>query len=538
MSSADGKPVQSPLQESPWVKSSHARNMISDWINKSRLSLPLIVFACLLLTITLSALQIFYGNNPDIYIPLLISATSGLLAVTGLIIYRIYRYLLNPLRDIQKWAHSMHGGEFFSQIEQQNKGHMWDLIDELNRFGNEYSALVYNVDDMVSQQTSILAQKTRSLEIMYDVAARLNVSRDLNDLLERSLETIMDIVSARAGSIRLLTPEGKLKLVASKGLEKDIVESYQLITSDTCMMGNQLSEGEIISNTQLKNYKVNIAQPLYKGQLLRMIAVPLQHHDKNLGICKLFVDSELSANDKDIGELLTGLGQHLGLAIEKSRLDHEAQRLSIMQERAMLANELHDSLAQTFASLRFQVRMLDMTLQQVDNKLALEEIEKIENGLEQANKELRELMGHFRVRMDERGLVPALEEIVSQFEQQTTIKTFLHKDCADIDLPPEYEVQILRIIQESLANIRKHSHAHTARILIHCSNKGSYRILIEDDGVGVDDENTRDNTSGHHIGQTVMQERAQRINATLNIESEPSEGTRVILSFNYPELKS
>ncbi|MDH5593741.1 MAG: ATP-binding protein, partial [Gammaproteobacteria bacterium] len=146
-----------------------------------------------------------------------------------------------------------------------------------------------------------------------------------------------------------------------------------------------------------------------------------------------------------------------------------------------------------------------------------------------------ELMSHFRIRMDERGLVPALEEIVSQFEKQTDIKVFLHKDCRDIDLPPDYEVQILRIIQESLANIKKHSQAHTARIMLHCNGKGQYRILIEDDGVGVVEEETSLSSGGHHIGQSVMQERAQRIKATLTIESEPGEGTQVILSFNYPE---
>ncbi|MDH5189644.1 MAG: GAF domain-containing protein [Gammaproteobacteria bacterium] len=535
MPSVDGKPVNSEIQVNAWQKNSDARNIIHDWIVKSRLAQPLIVFSLLLLVITIASLQVFYNNSTEIFIPLLMTATIGLLGITALIIYRIYKYLLHPLRDIQRWAHSMHGGEFFAQIDQDEKGHLWDLIDELNRFGKEYSALVYNVDEMVAMQTSNLAQKTRSLEVLYDVAARLNVSRDLNDLLERTLDTLMDIVSARAGSIRLLTPEGKLKLLASKGLEKDIVEKFQLISSEACMIGNQISEGEILSHTKLKNYPVNIAQPLHKGKLLRMIAVPLQHHDKNVGICKLFVESDSSANDKDIQELLTGLGRHLGLAIEKSRLDHETQRLSIMQERAMLANELHDSLAQTFASLRFQVRMLDMTLQQVDNKMALEEIEKIENGLEHANKELRELMSHFRIRMDERGLVPALEEIVSQFEKQTDIKVFLHKDCRDIDLPPDYEVQILRIIQESLANIKKHSQAHTARIMLHCNGKGQYRILIEDDGVGVVEEETSLSSGGHHIGQSVMQERAQRIKATLTIESEPGEGTQVILSFNYPE---
>ena len=535
MSSIDSKHIDTNFQNRLQQPDVQARVLITDWLNKSRLYHPVTAFVLIMIMIGVSGVQIANDKNLPVFVPVLVCSVLAGIGVGGLIIFRIYKYLLRPLRDIQNWAHSMHGGEFFAQINQNENEHLWDLIDELNRFGKEYSALVYNVDEMVARQTESLAQKTRSLEILYDVAARLNVSRDLNEMLERSLEILMGIASARAGSIRLLTPDGKLKLVASKGLEKDVVENYRLITVDTRLMGTSLSEGEIISNTSLKNYNINLAQPLYKGKLLSMIAVPLQHHDKNLGICKLFVDSESTVKDKDTRELLTSIGQHLGLAIVKTRLDHESKRLSIMQERAMLANELHDSLAQTFASLRFQVRMLDMTLQQVGSKMALEEIEKIENGLDQANKELRDLMAHFRVRMDERGLLPALEEIIHQFEQQTGISVFFQQGCKDIDLPPDYELQILRIVQESLANIRKHSQAHTARVLLHCDDMGNYRVLIEDDGVGADEDNEKENISGHHIGQTVMQERAQRINARLTIDSEPGEGTQVMLSFKYPD---
>lgn len=469
---------------------------------------------------------------------LYISIISTVLSLSGvaLLVFKLNGLYILPLKRIHEWADKIHGGDFSAQIEEIPNSNTGNLISELNRFGREYDALSHNVDKMVHIQTQTLAQKTRSLEILYEVAARLNTSRNLNELLQLSLKTLMEIVHARAGSIRLLTKDNKLELVASIGLENDIVENYQVVSPDTCLVGNAMSEADILKQHDPKQYNIKPARPLFKGEPLEMVAVPLQHHDENLGICKLFIDTPNIIKRKDINDLLTSIGQHLGIAIEKARLDAESQRYSIIQERTLLANELHDSLAQTFASLRFQIRMLDNTLQGVGDKSALEEIEVIESGLDHANKELRELMAHFRIRMDERGLIPALEDIIANFSKDTGIATFFQNKCENLVLPPEYEVQILRIIQEALTNIRKHSKAHTTRILINCDGSGGYRILVEDDGIGISHNMQSDDSSGgEHIGRSVMLERAKQLNADLSIESEPGEGTQLILTFRYPE---
>ena len=96
------------------------------------------------------------------------------------------------------------------------------------------------------------------------------------------------------------------------------------------------------------------------------------------------------------------------------------------------------------------------------------------------------------------------------------------------------EMQVLRIIQEALANVRKHSDAHTVRVLLRCDKNDNYHILVEDDGVGMD----KPAFSGHpgeHLGLSIMKERARYLGGELRIESEPGEGTRVQLSFRTPE---
>ena len=206
------------------------------------------------------------------------------------------------------------------------------------------------------------------------------------------------------------------------------------------------------------------------------------------------------------------------------------------QERNALAHELHDSLAQTLASLRFQVSMLNSTLSDEGQAAAQREIDQIKNGLDEAYTELRELLAHFRAPIDARGLLPAIEDMVSQFRKQTGIHTFLQKEWDSTRLPANMEMQVLRIVQEALANTRKHSQAQNVRIMLRCNAEGHYRVLIEDDGVGMN-EPAFSGHPGEHIGLSIMQERARYLGGELRIESEEGEGTRVLLTFRYPDPK-
>ena len=235
--------------------------------------------------------------------------------------------------------------------------------------------------------------------------------------------------------------------------------------------------------------------------------------------------------------LLTSIGHHLGMAIEKSRLDEEANLLSIMEERTRLANELHDSLAQSLASLKFQVRVLDETLHSGEESALWQELERIENSLDEAYTELRELIAHFRAPIDKRGLVPAIEQAVERFRRNSQISAFLQLEWDNAQLPAEVEIQVLRIVQEALANIRKHSKANAVRVLMRASKNKEYMVLVEDDGVGIQDRIIKGGP-GEHLGLKILKERASRIGGTLKIESEAGEGTRVILRFPQPKDES
>jgi two-component system nitrate/nitrite sensor histidine kinase NarX len=177
--------------------------------------------------------------------------------------------------------------------------------------------------------------------------------------------------------------------------------------------------------------------------------------------------------------------------------------------------------------------MLDETLEQEpgDNSLARNELERIKNGLDEAHTELRELLNNFLAPVDQRGLILALEKMTQRFRQDTGIPIFFQCGCRQVNMGASEEMQLLRIVQESLANIRKHAKAHTVRVLLTCNTEGEYRLLVEDDGVGFDNVRPHGNP-GEHIGLSIMEERARRVGAEIRIESEPGEGTRVELTYN------
>ena len=237
-----------------------------------------------------------------------------------------------------------------------------------------------------------------------------------------------------------------------------------------------------------------------------------------------------------IKPLLTSIAHHLSIAIEKSHNEELSQQHIIKDERTRIAHELHDSLAQTLASLRFQVRVLDETLHQGDESTTWQQLEQIENSLDEANTELRELIANFRAPTSNQNLLDAIEKIVSQFRNETGIKAYLQKEWSNTSLTRENETQILRIIQEALWNIRKHSEAKTVRIMLRDGLEGKCHILIEDDGIGINDQVY--GSPGEHIGLTIMRERASRLGGELRVESEPGEGTRIVLELNQPEVKS
>jgi two-component system nitrate/nitrite sensor histidine kinase NarX len=218
----------------------------------------------------------------------------------------------------------------------------------------------------------------------------------------------------------------------------------------------------------------------------------------------------------------------LGVAIENQRLLARTRELAIAEERNLVAQGLHDSIAQGLNFLKLQVQMLEDSLERDARDEVREVIQMIEAGLRESYDDVRELLMNFRTKLDEGELIDALNNSAERFRRQTGIKVSVDVDSrtSGAPLPAEQQLQLLFIVQEALSNIRKHAHAQHVHITV--ENAEDFKLAVTDDGCGFDvvENQARKET---HVGLKIMHERAARLGARLTIDSTPGLGTRIAL---------
>lgn len=216
---------------------------------------------------------------------------------------------------------------------------------------------------------------------------------------------------------------------------------------------------------------------------------------------------------------------------EEVRRLREALRTGLANERQMMANEVHDSLAQALTYMRMRMSLLRDAIRQGDDVRAYKYWSDVDISLTNTHRRLRELITYFRSRMDPQGLLHALAEMSANFLDRTGVALEFANRVPDLDLPVAREVQVFHIVQEALANVCKHANARGARLTLDRKD-GGYEIAVEDDGVGmaVDAAGGEHGEPGHY-GIAIMRERARRLGGELTLESTPGAGTRVRLYF-------
>jgi len=434
--------------------------------------------------------------------------------------------LLAPLEQVRRWARQVRQGRPAAPLAWDEDGDD-ELADDLNVIGSRLSDQSRSLGPLAPHEADL---DVDTLKILYDVVANINTTHSLDDLLTRFLYTFKRITGAHGAAIWVENEQQQPELGASSGIDEELLLPGRHEVR-RCLCERAATEGKIWIEPTLDKCEKIAGRRFFDHNDIGLVAIPMRYRGKVNGIINLFLARATIEDIERIKPLLTSVTHHLGIAIEQYRTQEENRAHLIKEERTRIAHELHDSLAQSMASLRFQVRVLDETMHQGDESTTWQQLERIENSLDEANTELRALIANFRAPTYQRGLVEAIEQIVSQFRNETRIRTYLQKDCTTSTFPRDTEVQILRIIQEALWNIRKHSQAKTVRILIRNSHKDSCHILIEDDGVGINEQVY--GSPGEHVGLTIMQERASKIGGSLRVESEPGEGTRVLLDIRH-----
>ena len=494
-------------------------------------SLLSILFTLLLLIalISISALPADVPGSLSSYIPWFSTAAVVLVM---LLAYTVWRVLLDPLLRLCKWADLMRGFTSKTRVDINERSDFYELANDINMLSRVINQLSRETEEQLEEHTDYITRESQSLAILYEVAASINLSGDINELFQKSLDSLCQNLHARAGVIRQIMDSNKLEIAAIYGnVNKPFLDNVNNLLPFRASSGQSFYSPEKLSS-------LIIMDPDQAGDddMFLVVSVPMLYRDKPLGVINLFFQQAQSSDLENHNELLLSIGQHLGTAVEKYRLDEDQSQLLVIQERTRLSHELHDSLAQTMASLRIQVRILDEIFHSSDEPGIWDQLERVEYTIEQANSELRELISHFRIPMNKRGLISSIQESIQQLREETDMQIFLQNEWTYQELPQNIELQVLRIVQECLANIRKHSQAGSVRILLRAFRAGGeHYILVEDDGIGFNEANITP-VGGEHVGLSILRDRAGQINGDITIDSEPGEGTRVTLQFVYPAL--
>ncbi|MCK5396121.1 MAG: hypothetical protein KAJ32_09020 [Gammaproteobacteria bacterium] len=377
-------------------------------------------------------------------------------------------------------------------------------------------------------EKSLFEWSTDSLTLLYRITGSLCSANDEEHILHDFLILLKQHFNAGAGSIQLITDEGLMNLISYIGITEEQANCIQHTPIDGHLFD---FETNVIDEIQIHDNKLNI-ESLPPKQL----CIPVRYKIQTLGVINLFVEDDIDITE-ELAYLLLSVGAHLGESITRSLREKQTRRELIKKERNIIANELHDSLAQTLASLRFQVRILDQSLQPSGDFMTFKTIESIEHGLDEAGTALRQLIEHCRVPIAEQGLIPAVKRAVERFRKDTGLHIMLQCDEGKLLLPPNIELNAYRIVQEALTNIKKHAKAYIVRVLLSHDDDGNIHILIENDGKGFDQRKIH-TSDGKHLGLTIMRERAKHLGGELKIESDPDEGTRVELNFRFKEEKA
>ena len=234
----------------------------------------------------------------------------------------------------------------------------------------------------------------------------------------------------------------------------------------------------------------------------------------------------LSARHTD---LLTTAASQIALAVRNAQLYEQVRQMAVFEERYRLSREIHDGLAQTLAYLGLQMERLEKLVKVGRDEDALREMGEMRESIRAAYVDAREAIDGLRLAAEHPEQVAArLADYVAHFRQQTAIDTAFVADPPGLVVEPEVTLQLLRIAQEALTNVRKHAHAQHVEVRLVGQPEG-LELTITDDGVGLPHALAANGDYQRH-GMATMRERAQSLAGRFSIVTGAGQGTRIIVT--------
>ncbi|ABO22715.1 nitrate/nitrite two-component system sensor histidine kinase NarQ [Shewanella loihica] len=387
------------------------------------------------------------------------------------------RKVVTPLNQLMESANTISKGEFDVTMPDSEYIELSSLSNALATSAKELSTLYNNLENQVKEKTFALTRANNELKLLYDNLVMLHSGKLEISTLKQALN-----------QLRAHEPNSFLRLVIA---QDDKEKLY--IDAD--------GGWPIASRSQTR--------------------FPLKFADNELGYL------EVTA----LGEINHPLFENFAIMLARSIVIYNAgeqrQQLALMEERGVIARELHDSLGQLLSFLKIQVNLLSKGLDsQCRSPQVEEQLKEINEGVNTAYVQLRELLSTFRLTIKDPNLNHAIEMMLDQLRGQTTAKITLEDKLPIQLLGAHQHIHVLQLTREATLNAIKHAQAD--HIHICCTRSGNnVKISISDDGVGLEKLKERD----QHFGIGIMHERASRLSGVVDFSSNEQGGTTVTLLF-------
>ena len=448
------------------------------------------------------------------------------LAIIGAVVmlFTGYMYVINPLAHLRQGLQQVEAGDFSTRIEVEAQDEFGQVAGGFNRMAATLQSLYGGLEAQVEAKTHRIEAQRARLAALYEVSAFLAEANTIDELTQGFARKVRAVMKADAVAVRWADDANQRYLMlASDCFPEDMLEEERSLLAGACACGNLRAD----ARTRVIPILAHEAQPVRgcaRAGFESLVSVPIRLQHRLLGEFDLFFRSPVTLSTEET-ELLDALASHLASALEGLRAEALEREAAVGEERALLARELHDSIAQSLAFMKIQVQLLRNAAQRGQPDKLNSILDELDAGVRESINDVRELLVHFRTRTNTENIEQALQETLQKFEHQTGLPARLEVHGDGLPLPADVQVQVLHVVQEALSNARKHAGASHVSLEVRKGQR--WRFAVHDNGAGFNVSQVRGES---HVGLKIMRERAARIGGEVEITSAPGAGTTVTLT--------
>ncbi len=393
--------------------------------------------------------------------------------------------------------------------------------------GDELGDLAAALDQMRRQLQSARGEKERhqrELEMVNEIALTASQLLDPQRILDLTIQLAVENLGVQAGAIYLLNRDsGRLQLHACQGMPECRAMACQLLRLNHVLAGLMQPDSRVVSVPIGADSCYGMWQDA-EGRAF--VGVPLRAHGVVTGAMTLVTHPQQRLTDEG-ARMLKTMGEAIGLALENAMDYENARNRATVAERERLARELHDSLAQALAYLKLKASVTHDLLASGQIAQAQDNLRQVKEIAKETYLDVREQIFGLRQQSSAgSAFLPGLAKYLADYSTAYKIDVQLElKNERTPEWPEDICIQLTRIIQEALTNVRKHAQAQQARVCFEQVDH-HWRVTVEDDGKGFDPRGIQ-SSGGQFLGLHIMRERADAVGATLELDSRPGGGTRV-----------